>query len=208
MKKIALFLALGLFIVTTLSGQDIHLSQYDASPIIQNPANTGVDKNMKYRIVNQYRNQWDAVAYKSFISTALAYDMPLKEKWGVGGYVLNDNSSRVFNSFNFTLSGSHDIAMGNQDKHHLLIGLQAGIIHKKMRTGNYSFDSQYSDGSFDTDLPSNEVFEKEVRLMPEVNMGFAYMNTDKSLRYNPYGGLSLSHIIKSLSRRAFCWILQ
>jgi type IX secretion system PorP/SprF family membrane protein len=194
MKRI---LAITVFLAAVsgeIMSQDVHLTQYDASPVILNASLTGMEKDMKYRVVNQYRNQWDAVARKAYISTALSFDMPFKEKWGLGGYLLNDNSNRVYNSFNFVLGGSHDITMGSQDIHHLCVGLHAGIIHKRMRIGEYTYDNQYFNGGFDTDLPSNEVFQREVRLMPEVNMGFSYFNTDKSKAYNPHGGLAISHI--------------
>lgn len=173
--------------------QDIHLSQYDASPVMLNPALTGMKKNIKYRITNQYRNQWDALTRKSYTSSALAYDMPFKEKWGVGGYILNDNSSRTFNSFTFVLSGAHDITPANQDKYHLCVGIQAGIIYKSIRRTSFTFDQQYSDGSFDTDLPSGENFETAKRILPEVNFGFGYFNTNDAKKYQPYAGIAISH---------------
>lgn len=181
--------------VIKLAGQDIHMSQYDASPVILNPALTGAGKNMKYRIVNQYRNQWDAIARKSYVSTAFSYDSPFKEKWGLGGYLLNDNSSRVFNSFNFVISGSHDITIGEQEKHKLCVGLQTGIIHKKIRSRDYTFDRQYINGGFDTDIPAGESFEKEFKILPEINIGFSYINTDENQKYSPYGGIALFHIL-------------
>lgn len=182
-------------IVTTFGAyaQDVHLSQYDASPIMLNPALTGMKKDMQYRFVNQYRNQWDALTKKSFISSALSYDMPLKEKWGAGAYILNDNSSHTFNSFSFVLSGAHDITPANQDKQHLYVGLQAGIIFKSIRRSNFTFDQQYTQGTFDNDLSSGENLETAKRLMPEVNFGFGYYNTNESSKFNPYVGIAISH---------------
>lgn len=177
----------------TVYAQDIHISQYEASPIMLNPALTGMKKDMKYRFVNQYRNQWDALTRKSFTSSALSYDMPFKQKWGAGAYILNDNSSRNFNSFSFVLSGAHDITPSNQDKHHLCVGLQAGIILKSIRRNSFTFDQQYTQGTFDQSLSSGENFEAIKRLMPEINFGFGYYNTDESSRYNPYAGIAISH---------------
>jgi len=182
-----------LFSLQTTMGQDVQMSQYDASPVLLNPALTGMKENLKYRVIQQYRNQWDAVARKSFVSTALAYDMNLQQKWGAGAYILNDNSSRIFNSFSFVLSGAHDITVGNQDKHHLSVGLQAGFIYKTLKLNQYTFDKQYNQGTFDTDLPSGETFERSKRFMPEVNFGFSYFNTDDSKKYHPYGGLAVLH---------------
>jgi type IX secretion system PorP/SprF family membrane protein len=173
--------------------QDIHLSQYDASPVMLNPALTGMKKNMKYRVTNQYRNQWDAITRKSYTSSALAYDMPYKEKWGLGGFILNDNSSRTFNAFTFVLSGAHDITPANQDKYHMVVGIQAGIIYKSIRRTNFTFDQQYTDGTFDSDLPSGESFETAKRILPDINFGFGYFSTDDSKKYHPYGGIAISH---------------
>ena len=45
------------FIKNTIYGQDIHFSQFLTTPILTNPANTGIsDDNL--RIANNYRNQW------------------------------------------------------------------------------------------------------------------------------------------------------
>jgi len=181
------------FSLQTAMGQDMQLSQYDASPILLNPALTGMKQNLKYRIVQQYRNQWDAVTQKSFLSSALAYDMNLKQKWGAGAYLQNDNSSRIFNSFSFVLSGAHDIIIGSQDKYHLAVGLQAGFIYKTLRLSQYTFDKQYNQGGFDTDLSNGESFERSKRFIPEVNFGFAYMNTNTAIKYHPYGGFAIMH---------------
>lgn len=197
MKKNIIILAIsGLVIllsIETTLGQDVQMSQFDASPVILNPALTGMKQNLKYRVIQQYRNQWDAVARKSYVSTALAYDMNLQQKWGAGAYLINDNSSRIFNSFSFVLSGAHDITIGNQDKHHISVGLQGGFIYKTLRLNQYTYDKQYTSGTFDTDLPSGETFDRSKRIMPEVNFGFAYVNTDDSKKYHPYGGLSVMH---------------
>ncbi|MCX7954698.1 MAG: PorP/SprF family type IX secretion system membrane protein [Bacteroidales bacterium] len=179
-------------IVYIANAQDLQLSQYDVSPMILNPAYTGLKGEINYRIVNLYRNQWDAVAHKSFISTLLSYDMNLQEKWGVGAYILNDNSSRVYNSFSFVASGANDITIGNNIDHHLNVGIQLGFILKSLKTDNFTFDKQYANGKFDTNLPTGENFEYSKRLMPEVNFGFSYFNTGNNF-YKPFGGIAVFH---------------
>lgn len=194
MKTINILLIICLFFKILISkGQDIQLSQYDANPMLLNPSYTGMKENLKYRIIQQYRNQWDALARKSFISTVLSYDMNIQQKWGAGAYIINDNSSRVFNSFSFVASGAHDITVGNQDKHRLNVGLQAGFILKSLRTNQYTFDRQYYQGTFNQDLPSGENFDRSKRFMPELNIGFGYINTDDSKKYHPYGGIAVMH---------------
>jgi len=194
MKNILIIIVASFLTSMIVSAQDVHMSQYDANPVILNPSLTGMKNDLSYRIIQQYRNQWDALVRKSYLSSSISYDMPIEEKWGVGGYVLNDNSNRLFNSFNFVLAGAHDITIGSQDIHHLCVGIHAGFIHKKMRTNSFTFDSQYNNGIFDSDIPSGEIFERETRFMPEVNIGFSYVNNNTNSNYRPHGGIAVSHL--------------
>ncbi|MFH2143890.1 MAG: PorP/SprF family type IX secretion system membrane protein [Bacteroidota bacterium] len=177
------------------SAQDIHFSQFDASPIIINPSYTGMYTESDFRATNQYRSQWDALARKSYLSSILTYDMPFQEKWGLGAYIINDNSARVYNSFSFVLSGAHDIIIDDQERHKLSVGIQLGVIYKSTRLEDFLFDNQYSSGRFNEDLPTGEVFEKNARLMPETNIGVSYQNVENSKMFNPYGGISVFHIL-------------
>ena len=54
-----------------LNAQDIHFSQYYASPMTVNPAYTGMF-NGTYRVGANYRNQWASVSvpYKTFAAYA------------------------------------------------------------------------------------------------------------------------------------------
>ncbi|MFH2095352.1 MAG: PorP/SprF family type IX secretion system membrane protein [Bacteroidota bacterium] len=178
-----------------VQAQDIHFSQYDVSPVVLNPAHTGMYNDSEYRATNQYRNQWDALIRKSYMSEILSFDMPFKDKWGLGGYIINDNSARVYNSFTFVASGAHDITIDEADRHKLSVGLQLGMIYKTTRTEEYLFDNQYTDGRFDPELPTGENFEKNWRIMPEINMGVAYRNNEENKQFSPYGGIAVFHIM-------------
>lgn len=195
MKKILIISLISVLAGVKTWGQDIHFSQYDASPVIINPAYTGMYDNAKYRVTNQYRNQWDAVARKSYMSSIITYDMPYKEKWGMGAYLINDNSARVYNSFSFVASGAHNITIDDNNKHFLTAGLQLGIIYKRTNIDNYLFDNQYNEGYFDPDLPSGENFEYSSRILPEINLGVAYRYNEKMKTALPYGGISFFHLL-------------
>ncbi len=192
--KIQLVLIM-LFTFMYVNSQDLHLSQFDASPIIINPSYTGMYNESDFRITNQYRSQWNAITRKSFLSSILTYDMPIREKWGAGAYIINDNSAGLLNSFSFVLSGAHDITVGNQEKHKMSVGLQFGIIYKSFNFDNFLYDNQYSEGMFDSFLPSGEVFEIYSRLLPEANIGVSYRNIDNSIDFNPYIGFSVIHAL-------------
>jgi len=173
--------------------QDAHLSQYKAALLLLNPALTGMSDNSDIRFSGTYRSQWGVLG-NSFITTALAVDVPYEEKWGFGAYVLHTDATNVFTTFNTVLSAAYDIASRNSD-YQLTVGLQLGLIYERTNDNKLIFDNQYKNdaGNFDGDLPSGERFERHNIFMPEVNMGVFYRHTDRGSNYNPYGGISLLH---------------
>jgi type IX secretion system PorP/SprF family membrane protein len=192
-SRILLLLIL-LFSGPSLFAQDPHLTQYDASPVILNPARTGMLKDAEYRSIAQFRSQWGTVTNKPFTNTSLAFDMPLDERWGIGGYILNTDAPRIYNSFQFVVSGAYEIMDPSQKEHSLTVGLQAGLIYKKIKQRELVFDQQYSNGIFNQNLPSGEEFDQQSRTMPELNMGFAYKMTNAEKTFNPFAGLGVFHI--------------
>lgn len=189
-------LALSAFLLTTMSlkAQDAHLSQYDALPVLLNPALTGnlVTPN-NIRAGAQFRSQWGALS-SNITSAAFAVDAPLNERWGVGGYIVNNQQSEYFNSFSLILSGAYRVTATDQNKHFLSVGLQAGIIFKDLKDDKLVFDSQYVNGNFDPDLPTGEVFARSSKVLPELNMGLYYGFTDPTKKVHPYLGFSIFHI--------------
>src|SRR3954468_278812 len=86
-----IFLSVGKIIA-----QDFHLTQYDAFPLYMNPALTGNylgETGHDYKIHSVYRTQWRALATKPYSTYGVGYDQKLqKERFGVGGYILNNRS--------------------------------------------------------------------------------------------------------------------
>jgi len=81
---------------------------------------------------------------------------------------------------------------------HLSVGLQAGLIHKSLDLGSYTYNNQYSTangGGFDTDLPTGETFSSSTVIMPQLNMGVLYYNSNDQKLINPFGGFALFHIL-------------
>lgn len=186
------FFLAALLTATESFSQDAHLSQYDASSVLLSPAYTGMYTDAEYHVAAQYRNQWGAVASK-YTTTSIAYDMPIKERWGVGGYILDDDGAKVYNAFSFIASGAYLVSSPGYSKHKLTVGMNVGFIYKSTKSDMMTFDNQWSSGNFDSDLPSGETFEKNNLIMPEVSIGFNYMSTDNEKRVNPYAGLSVFH---------------
>jgi len=171
--------------------QDAHLSQYDMSPVWLNPAQTGMDKNLKFKAGNQSRSQWVSSTAK-YITNLFSYEMPLNSRWGVGGYIFDNDAAKVLNVFKFVLSGSYQITTDN-DKHYLAGGLQVGMIYKNLDQDRLLFDNQWNDGVFDSDLPSGESLDKYHEILPEVNVGIYYKFKNGIKKYKPYAGFSIFH---------------
>jgi len=180
------------FTPDSIKSQDAHLSQYDAAPMILNPSFTGLFTDAEYRISSQFRNQWGAIATK-YTTSSLGYEMPIKQRFGVGGYLLNDDGAKVYNAFNFILSGAYLISTPGYNESKMSVGMNIGFIYKSTKVDRLIFDNQWEDGNFDPDLPSGEVFEKNGLIMPEVSIGFNYASTNDEKDVNPYGGLALYH---------------
>ncbi len=210
-------LAFSIFLLSFMSikAQDAHWSQYDELPVLINPALTGLLNQDNIRAGAQLRSQWGALA-SNINSAAFAVDAPLNQRWGIGGYMLNNLQSKYFNVFNFVLSGAYQVTALDQNVHFLSVGLQAGMILKNLKDNNLVFDSQYANGNFDPDLPSGESFGRSSRLMPELNYGIYYGYIDPAKKIHPYLGFSVFHItgpnesfvIGAESRLPRKWILH
>lgn len=192
--KITILASITFFISSiSLHAQDAHLSQYDELPVLLNPSMTGLLNANGVRAGAQLRSQWGALA-TNITSAAFAVDAPLNQRWGIGGYMLNNGQSKYFNVFNFVLSAAYTVTAMDQNKHFLSVGLQAGMILKSLKTSQLTFDSQYTNGNFDPDLPSGENFARSSRVLPELNYGIYYGYTDPDGKIHPYLGFSLFHI--------------
>lgn len=192
MKKIVACIFIFLVSLNQFKAQDFHLSLYDSGPLFLNPAMTGVI-DAKFRIHAQYRNQWNSVAYKPYNTALISADMP-KGKWGFGLQIIEMRAGvGNYNVFQGMLSASYTVPLDKRKFHHLSFGLQGGMTQKQVEYKLYTFDSQYSStngGSFDTDLPTNEKFNRQSQILPQLNAGLLYFMSKQQSRINPFFGVS------------------
>lgn len=195
-------IGLGLFSLIILNStlsiaQDSHLSQFYASPLAVNPALTGMyDGTVRFNM--HHRSQWGSLIRKPFVTDYVAYDIP-KEKFGVGGYILNNRAgSAALNDFTFLLSGAYEITIDRARIQKLTTGLQLGVIQKSVNRNNLSFDNQYNkdiDG-FDQTYVSNENFENTSIYLPDVNFGVYYKFDNPKKKIAPYISLAGYHLTR------------
>ena len=181
-----------LLLVTIIKAQDFHLSMYDAAPLFLNPAMTGLVDG-KVRVHAQYRNQWNAIAYKPFSTALVSFDIP-KGKWGFGGQVTNMRAGfGNYNVFQALASVSYAVPLDKKKYHNLSLGLQAGFTQKSLEYQIFSYDNQWSGldgGSFNKSISNNESFNRGSQFQEAVNFGVLYFFSKQQSRINPFAGFS------------------
>ncbi len=173
--------------------QDAQVSQYDAAPVMFNPANTGMLKYTDLRINALYRSQWSSLA-TSFNTFMGSFDMAVNDRMGVGAVFVNTDEANVISSTNFLLSGAYQITDPNQTKYIISTGIQLGVINKRINTQGLIFDTQFDGYNYDGDLPSQEYFDKTSRFMIDANIGVSYKSTDRRKRINPFADFAVFHV--------------
>ncbi len=180
--------------ISVLHSQDVNLSQYYASPLLLNSANTGNFKG-DWRFVNNIRNQW-MQTNDPFQTILLSYDrlLPIKtEVVSAGLLLLNDKAGSLgYNSTQVFLSASIEKFIG---KNLIRLGLQPGFV---MRSYNYgrdiTFPSQYdiTIGDYNSEQPINEPNLGERTGYFDLNIGIIAERRIRSIK--PVIGLSLFHL--------------
>lgn len=151
MKKIiqATFLFL-LIICSAASAQDIHFSQFYYSPLTFNPALTG-SIDGQFRIGGIYKNQWSSVTSPYTYSTpSISGDFKLfaggysYNYLGIGLMLLNDKSGDgALTNLTAMLSASYHQALDKEGNFHIAIGLQGGVVQKKIDFGKLDFYDEF-----------------------------------------------------------------
>jgi len=185
-------LALAICGSVTLHAQDGQLSQYESSPVLLNPAMTGIYENAEFRMSSNVRSQWTSLS-SNFLTTAFAYDMSFQKRFGVGMYLSNFNMAGIMNTFQSGVSAAYNVS-DSKANHTLSAGVQVGLLYKKLNDQQLVWDAQYNNGNFDTDLPSGEMFQRGARLMPDLSLGIAYRSTDPRKTLNPFVNVALFHV--------------
>ncbi|MEP7128010.1 MAG: PorP/SprF family type IX secretion system membrane protein [Chitinophagales bacterium] len=199
MKKITLLVTL-IFSVMAGMAQDIHYSQFYASPLTLNPALTGVN-SCNYRVGIMYRNQWSSVSDDPYTTPSISFDinnvLQRIVKTGtlsLGALVLNDKAGAGDLS-NLTIAGSiaYQRPLNASRKLNLSIGVQPGYVQKKVDFSKLTFENQFDGQSFDPTLSSNENYVDKFGYF-DLNAG-VYLTYDFGKNSGVFLGGSFFHLI-------------
>lgn len=155
-----LYIALLFMLHANSYGQDLHFSQFFASPLIVNPANTGNFSGV-WRIGLNYRDQWGSVTtpYRTYdlYTDGTIQPKGAKNKLGIGLYVANDVAGDgELTTTKAMGSAAYQMSLSEDQTYNLSIGISGGIVQKRIDFTKLLFDSQWNGYNFDSNLSNQE----------------------------------------------------
>jgi type IX secretion system PorP/SprF family membrane protein len=197
MKKIFVFLLLG-FVCNFSTAQDIHFSNYNAQPLLLNPATTGLN-GCDWRVGANYKAQWLGVSegntYRTssvFADFAMGKPTKFSNFGGVGISLFSDQAGDLnYNTNKVDVSFAYHIMLNKRATSSLSFGLQAGFGHRGFDQGRALFEFDPITG--EPILSSVENFDASTRLYGDAGAGFLY-STSPRKNSNFFFGLALQHI--------------
>lgn len=201
-QKILAFVSL-LLITLSVNAQDIHFSQYYASPLTLNPALTG-KFNGEWRVGGIYRSQWAPAGSPLFMTPSIHADFSLfkgklkKDAVGVGLMLFTDRQNKAtLVTYQIMASLAYHKGLGRNNGTQISLGFQGGYVMKRLNAQNLTFADGYSivGNSFVFNAANSSEF---AALKPNVN----YFNMNAGLFVNSrvrknivlYGGYSLNNL--------------
>lgn len=199
--KYILIITFHLSLITCLTAQDLHFSQFFNNPLLTNPANTGFIPDADYRLGASYRNQYStimAVPYKtmSIYGDAQVFRDRLENGWlGLGGVILRDVAgSGSLTSTKAYASIAYHQMLGNSSL--LTAGFNLGWVNKRIDQTKLKFPDQFDGKFFDNNkIPTSVVLNNNSVSYFDVQAGlnYAYFPSE-----NVYvnAGYSIQHVNK------------
>lgn len=210
MKKGVATLFLFLLILDA-SSQDLHFSQFYASPVYLNPGMTGVYdfdfKDKDIRAASVFRQQWrtihspfysESTPFNTVIASVdglLKHHKELDGNYvGVGGMMYQDNAGDLnYKTQWMNFSMSYGISM-NYD--HTLYVTPGASVSYGLNSVDFSkgfFDNQWTGLAFDPSLPTGEVFPNNSKGYVDYSVGVS-ISSFPVKRKKHTGGVALFHL--------------
>src|ERR1041385_6201325 len=150
LRKTFFAIALAVFWLQGLYAQDIHFSQYNASPLLLNPELSGLNAG-DYRAYANFRTQWVTVSsgntYRTFAGGA---DMSVGKITrynsfaGLGISFFSDQAGAInLNSNHLDLSLAYHFMLNHRGTMQLSAGIQGGFNYRSINPSKAVYDSQW-----------------------------------------------------------------
>ncbi len=190
---------LAFLFASSMSGQDIHLSQPDFSPLNISPGYAGLFAE-DLRFMGSYRSQWQSVPVP-YLTFSGAADMKVpsifkkNNKIALAGGVL----------FNYDQSGDSELTLSSfgvngaihykiNDQQTLSLGVQSMATQRAFSIANLQFNNQYNGDIFDPSKDSKENFNETNNTFIDVSAGLGWRMASEDSRSNVIFGAGLFHL--------------
>ncbi|MFZ9299699.1 MAG: PorP/SprF family type IX secretion system membrane protein [Chitinophagaceae bacterium] len=184
-----------------VQAQDPHFSQFFASPLTLNPANTG-NFSGRLRVAGNYRNQWPDFG-NAYITSTIAVDgslfrksIPKSDKFSAGLVLLADQTGNGILKENYVLlSAAYTKSLDANGHQSITLGFQGGM-------GNYLFDADKANFEDEISPSGFTIPTSEILLGRDLNKHFFDVHTGILYKLNVdndngiYVGASLYHLAK------------
>ncbi|MEM9991183.1 MAG: PorP/SprF family type IX secretion system membrane protein, partial [Bacteroidota bacterium] len=192
MKKNILVFSLLLLFAFTGQAQDLHFTQYYATPMTLNPALTGALSG-KYRFAFQYRDQWRSSLESPFSSFSAALDLrfptqggrsPLKDAVGAGIQFQTDRVSDLgFSITQMGLFGAFHKSLNERNNQYLSGGIRMAFFQRNVNYQSLNFGDEF-DGTTGYTIGTSEA-------LPANNYSYTDLSIGASYTYAPKNGLAV-----------------
>lgn len=158
MRKVIGAIAFMCVCAGSVRAQDVHFSQFNETPLHLNPAYTGLLDGV-FRVSLHYRNQWTSMG-SPYKTMAGCFDLQVGNpgspaRMGIGAYIYKDQAGdSKLGTFNGSLSVSGIVKLN--DHNVLSAGIMGGYGQRSATVATLQWESQYINGTYDPDAPSNE----------------------------------------------------
>lgn len=199
--KTVIYIFLILVGATSVQAQDPHFSQFFASPLTLNPANTG-NFNGDIRVGGNYRNQGPGFG-NAYITSTVAVDgsflkkvVPKGDKLSAGLLLLTDQTGNgILKENHLLLSAAYQKSLDANGRQSITIGFQGGM-------GNYLFDANKANFEDEISASGFTIPTSEVLLSRDLSTQFFDVHTGILYKFNFnndhgfYVGGSVYHLAK------------
>ncbi|GAB4284236.1 MAG: hypothetical protein Kow0068_09240 [Marinilabiliales bacterium] len=182
-----------------LNAQDIHYSQFDATPLNINPALSGYFDG-DYRIIGNHRTQWLSITENPYRTNSLSFDMKIKKNfsfnnlWFGAGVLLNTDKAGDgnFGTNQIKLSPAVHKIITQDSSLTVSLGFNIAFNQNSLDYNAFYFGNQWDGNKFNNQLPNNEFFSKDQFSYFDFSFGTIVKYIYHSLPVTI--GLSLNHI--------------
>ena len=200
MKKYIIILNLFVIMTAVLQAQSYHFSQFFSTPLLTNPANTGLIDG-PYRVATNFRSQGMSggspyfTGYFSADFSPFRGTLNLGHKAGLGMYIMNDQSlNGALQTNSIGMSAAYNVGLDENGEYSLGAGLQGVYHQRRIDYTKLSFGNQFGPTGYDPSLPIDEALGDANRQYFDVNAGMIYnaLLEDKSF----FAGVAVYNILK------------